>query len=37
MREFKGRARPRMPLKSCSRGSESTLIAVAVREDVSMK
>jgi hypothetical protein len=37
MREFRGRARPRMPLNSCSRGSESTLIAAAVREDASMK
>jgi len=37
MREFRGRARPRMPLKSCSRGSESTLVAATVREDASMK
>jgi hypothetical protein len=37
MREFKGRARPRMPLNSYSRGSESTLVAAAVREDASTK
>jgi hypothetical protein len=29
IREFEGRARPRMPLNSCSRGSESTLVAAA--------
>jgi hypothetical protein len=29
MREFEGRARPRMPLNSCSRGSDSTLVAAA--------
>ena len=27
--EFEGRARPRMPLNSCSRGSDSTLVAAA--------
>jgi hypothetical protein len=27
--EFEGRARPRMPLNSCSRGSVSTLVAAA--------
>ena len=30
IREFKGRARPRMPLNSCSRGSDSTPVAAAV-------
>lgn len=30
IREFEGRARPRMPLNSCSRGSESTLVAAAI-------
>jgi hypothetical protein len=30
IREFEGRARPRMPLNSRSRGSESTLVAAAV-------
>lgn len=29
IREFEGRARPRMPLNSCSRGSDSTLVAAA--------
>jgi len=29
MRELTGRARPRMPLNPCSRGSESTLVAAA--------
>ncbi len=29
--EFEGRARPRMPLNSCSRGSDSTLVAAAAR------
>jgi hypothetical protein len=29
MTEFKGRARPRMPLNSCSSGSETTLVAAA--------
>jgi hypothetical protein len=31
MMEFKGRARPRIPLNSCSRGSETTVVAAAVR------
>ena len=31
MRESEGRARPRMPLNSCSRGSDWTLVAAAVR------
>jgi len=30
IRELEGRARPKMPLNSCSRGSESTLVAAAV-------
>jgi len=29
IREFEGRARPRMPLNSCSRSSDSTLVAAA--------
>lgn len=29
IREFEGSARPRMPLNSCSRGSDSTLVAAA--------
>lgn len=29
IRELEGRARPRMPLNSCSRGSDSTLVAAA--------
>lgn len=29
--ESEGRARPRMPLNSCSRGSDWTLVAAAVR------
>jgi hypothetical protein len=29
IREFEGRARPMIPLNSCSRGSESTLVAAA--------
>lgn len=31
IREFEGRARPRIPLNSCSRGSDSTLVAAAAR------
>ena len=31
IREFEGRARPRTPLNSCSRGSDSTFVAAAVR------
>lgn len=31
IREFEGRARPRMPLNSCSRGSDWTFVAAAVR------
>jgi hypothetical protein len=29
IREFEGSARPRMPLNSCSRGSDATLVAAA--------
>jgi hypothetical protein len=31
IREFEGRARPRMPLKPCSRGSDWTFVAAAVK------
>jgi hypothetical protein len=37
IRESRGRARPRTPLNSCSRGSESTLVAAAVEKDASRK
>jgi hypothetical protein len=32
IRELAGRARPKMPLNPCSRGSESTLVAAAARK-----
>ena len=35
MTELRGRARPRMPLNSCSRGSESTLVAEARQSRVN--
>jgi hypothetical protein len=37
MRESRGSARPRTPLNSYSRGSESTLVAAAVEKDGSRK